>query len=238
MTGLLQSDCTRRRQTPRPRMQELELRVEPSPDDVVLAEIDRLQGLIESDTTITGEQRGALLERVAVERQSYMAWLMRYASYFREPRAWTPELAPIPSEQIQRQAKERPPTAGDRPRVVVFADFGGYSHRVDYPKQAADSLKPANIESMISRSLYAFMEGWSTEFSRYAFDDAMCGKHGTMLWVPFDIQGMSIARSIKLSGGEAARVFYLKPSEDPFVRYDYARELLSDRPVPSDEYTW
>jgi len=48
MTGLLQSDCRRGRQSPQPRMQELELRVEPSPDDVVLAEIDRLQGLIES----------------------------------------------------------------------------------------------------------------------------------------------------------------------------------------------
>jgi hypothetical protein len=217
-------------------MQELELSVEPSPDDVVIAEIDRLQGLIESDTTITGEERDSLLERVAVERQSYMAWLARYASYFREPRAWTPELAPIPSEKIQRQAKEHAPAAGDRPRVVVFADFGGYSHRIDYPDRAADSPKPANIESMISESLYAFMESWSTEFSRHAWDDAMCDKHGTMLWVQFDIQGMSIARSIKLSVGEAARVFYLKPSEDPFALYDCARELLSDRVVPTNDY--
>jgi hypothetical protein len=217
-------------------MQEPELSVEPSPDDVVIAEIDRLQGLIESDTTITGEERDALLERVAVERQSYLAWLARYASYFREPRAWTPELAPIPSEQIQRQAKEHAPAAGDRPRVVVFADFGGYSHRIDYPPPAADSPKPANIESMISESLYAFMESWSTEFARHAWDDAMCGKHGTMLWVPFDLQGMSIARSIKLSVGEAARVFYLKPSEDPFERYDHARELLSDGVAPTEDY--
>ena len=212
------------------------MRVEPSPDDVVIAEIYRLQRLIETDTIITSEERDALLERVAVERQSYMAWLARYASYFREPRAWTPELAPIPSEKIQRQAKEHAPAAGDRPRVVVFADFGGYSHRIDYPQPAADSPKPANIESMISESIYAFMEGWSTEFSRHAWDDAMCGKHGTMLWVPFDLQGMSIARSIKLSVGEAARVFYLKPSEDPFARYDYAREVLSDGVVPTKDY--
>jgi hypothetical protein len=236
MTGPLQRDCRRGRQTPQVRMQEPDLSVEPSPDDVVIAEIDRLQGLIESDTAITGEERDSLRERVVVERQSYMAWLARYASYFREPRAWTPELAPFPSEQIQRQAKEHAPAAGDRPRVVVFADFGGYSHRIDYPQRAADSPKPANIESMISESLYAFMESWSTEFSRHAWDDAMCGKHGTMLWVPFDIQGMSIARSIKLCVGEAARVFYLKPSEEPFARYDYAREMLCDRMVPSDEY--
>ena len=119
---------------------------------------------------------------------------------------------------------------------MVFADFGGYSHRINYPQRAADSPKAANIESMISESLYAFMESWSTEFSRHAWDDAMCGKHGMMLWVPFDIQGMSIARSIKLSVGEAARVFYLKPSEDPFARYDYAREMLCDRLVSPDEY--
>jgi hypothetical protein len=216
--------------------QELELSVESSPDDVVIPEIDRLQSQIESDTTITGQERAALLQRVAIERQSYMAWLARYASFFRQPRAWTPELAPIPSDQIQRRAKEHSGAEGDRPRVVVFADFGGYTHRIDYPHRVDDAPDPVNIASMISGSLYAFMQDWSTEFSRYAWDDAMCGKHGTMLWVPFDIQGMSIARSIKLSVGEAARIFYLKPSEDPFARYDYAREMLCDRMVPSDEY--
>jgi hypothetical protein len=212
--------------------QELELSVESSPDDVVIPEIDRLQSQIESDTTITGQERDALLERVAIERQSYMTWLARYASFFRQPRAWTPELAPIPSDQIQRRAKVYSGAEGDRPRVVVFADFGGYTHRIDYPHRVDDAPEPVNIAAMISGSLYAFMQDWSTEFSRYAWDDAMCGKHGTMLWVPFDIQGMSIARSIKLCVREAARVFYLKPSEDPFARYDYARELLSDRVVP------
>lgn len=212
------------------------MKFEPNSEEVVIREIDRLQHLIEGDTATTDEVRIALLERLAVERSSFEAWLTRYASYFREPRTWSLDLAPVPSALTQREAQVRPPVSGESPRVIVFADFGGFSHRISYPDADHDATARSDIRSMISAELYEFMEQWASEFHRHAWDDAMRGKHGTMQWVPFDIQGMSIARAIKLSVGHAARVFYLKPSEDPFVRYDYAREVLADGEVLSDEY--
>ena len=218
-------------------MEKKELTLDPNSADVVIREIARLKGLIESDTKPTPQQRQRMLQRLHVEHQSYIAWLQRYASYFREPRAWTPELAPMPSEKRQREVQSLTPVSGDRPRVEVFADFGGYTHRISYPKgYAAESEALNRIERLIPSGIYEFMEEWTREFSRHAWDDAMSGKHGSMLWVPFDIQGMSIARAIKLHVGEAARVFYLKPSEDPFSCYDYAREMLMHGEVLSDDF--
>jgi hypothetical protein len=78
-------------------MEKKELTLDPNSADVVIREIARLKGLIESDTRPTPQQRQRMLQRLHVEHQSYIAWLQRYASYFREPRAWTPELAPMPS---------------------------------------------------------------------------------------------------------------------------------------------
>lgn len=210
---------------------------DPKSADIVIREIARLKGLIESDPRATPEQREGLLQRLDVEHQSYLAWLQRYASYFRNQRAWKLELAPMPSQKRQREEQSLASFSGERPGVEVFADFGGFTHRITYPKGLTRTSDPrGSIESMIPGSVYEFMEEWTSEFHRHAWDDAMRGKHGTMLWVPFDIQGMSIARAIKLNVGEAARVFYLKPSEDPFACYDYARELLMNGEVPSDEF--
>jgi hypothetical protein len=220
-----------------PIAQKKEVSVEPNSDDVVIREIARLKCLIESDTTAPRRVRIKLLERLAVERASYEAWTNRYASYFKEPRNWMPDLAPMPSETRRSVTRDPQPPTAELPRVEVFADFGGFSHRISYPKGVNASNSPRDIASMIHESLYAYMEQWAREFHRNAWDDAMCGKHGTMLWVPFDIQGMSIARAIKQCVCDAARVFYLKPSEDPFACYDYARELLSHGAALSDEYS-
>lgn len=215
-----------------------DLTPDPNSADEVIREIARLQVLIESDTRPTPRQQQRMLQRLRVEHQSYLAWLQRYASYFREPRVWTPELAPMPSEARQREARSLAAPSGKPPRVEVFADFAGFSHRVTYPKGDGDEASlDDSIEYLIPGSVYDFMQEWASEFHRHAWDDAMCGQHGTMLWVPFDIQGRSIARAIKHSVGEAARVFYLKPHEDPFSFYDYAREMLMHGEVPCDEFT-
>lgn len=207
------------------------------PEDLVIREIEKLKSMIECDEFLTGEQRSALLERISVERQSYESWQEQYASYFVEPRRWVPDLAPAPSEDQRREAGVSSDAPTEFPRVIVFADFGGFSHRVTGVGGPEASKAIREVESMITPGVYEFMNTWTSEFSRRAWDDAMSGKHGSMLWVPFDIQGISIAQAIKLCVGEAARVFYLKPDEDPFSQYEYARELFPNGPVISNEYS-
>jgi hypothetical protein len=204
--------------------------------DIVIREIARLKRQIESDVATPARVRNLLLSRLAVEHDSYLAWLKRYASYFREPVTYSPELAPNPKKRRAAQPSEPDITPADAPRVVVFADFAGFTHRVTSSSGSFNLEEIRHIESLITNEIYDYMYRWTDEFHRYAWDDAMRGQHGTMLWVQFDIQGMSIARAIKRCVGNAARVFYLKPSEDPFAHYDYAREILSKGEIPSPEY--
>ena len=64
-----------------------------------------------------------------------------------------------------------------------------------------------------------------------AADDYFNRQHGRMLWISFDLAGIRVCKAIKQHVTNRARVVYLKPSEDPFMRYQYAREIMEDGTV-------
>lgn len=112
--------------------------------------------------------------------------------------------------------------------IRIFPDFGGFTHRIVYPAdyQEHPGKYPSSSE-LVPPSLEARLEAWQREFERYAWDD-YSGKHGSMLWIAFDLEGIKISKQIKKHVGIKARVIYQKPFECPYHMYDANREVLAN----------
>lgn len=115
-----------------------------------------------------------------------------------------------------------------RPTIRIFPDFGGFTHRIDYPEDHWENpgkypcqgeLVPAQLDDKLT--------DWEREFEKCAFEDQY-GHPGMILWISFDLAGLEIAKQIKKHVGAKARVFYQKPIECPYWRYDAVREILEN----------
>ena len=113
------------------------------------------------------------------------------------------------------------------PEIRIFADFSQFTHRIIYPsdRQAFAGKYPGH-NALIPDHLYQKLQERQREFEIAAFEDHFHDKAGAMLWISFDLEGIRIARMIKRHVGGRARVFYLKPAESPYHRYDACREIL------------
>ena len=204
-------------------------------EDRVMQEIVRVARLIARDKKLGRQECSEMLQRLRIEREAYAEWLRRYASYFTTPQRWRPPTPPQPPGSVNLPAITASVEDPARlPEVHVYADFGGYTHGVRYPAdRKSDPGKYPLEHELVPSYLYPFMMDWVDEFSRYAWDDSMAEskKPGTMLWIAFDIRGMDIAHALKRHVGDAARVFYGKPVEDPFHTIETDREVLDSGEV-------
>lgn len=201
-----------------------DLRLDPNSTDPVIREMCRLSTLIDADQTLTGARREELQLRLLIELNAYENWQQQHASYFRDPCRWMPPVAPMPRGRLPFSDvfMSLPPEL--RPSIHIFADFGGFTHRTNCP--AIDALPKQRCPSLVPDEVYDCMTEWTNEFNKFGWED-FCGKPGSMLWVAFDMRGLSIARAVKRYVGDAARVIYSKPNEDPFFLYESYREIQS-----------
>lgn len=115
-----------------------------------------------------------------------------------------------------------------QPVIRIFPDFGGFTHRVLYPADHHEHPgKYPSCSDLVPQRLEARLESWQREFERYAWDD-YSGKHGSMLWIAFDLEGIRVAKQIKKHVGTKARVTFHKPIECPYHMYDTNREVLGN----------
>ena len=87
----------------------------------------------------------------------------------------------------------------------------------------------------MSEGLWRKFADWAIEFDRTSFyaDDFDASSWD---WMAFHERGLQLTRWLKDEVGDAYRVVYLKPSEDPDCRMDELREVRSDGalvPLPS-----
>lgn len=124
-----------------------------------------------------------------------------------------------------------------RPSIRIFPDFGGFTHTIDYPDDHwYTPNKYPTHEELVPGELNAMLYYWEREFEKCAFDDAYQNKHGTMLWISFDLKGIEIAKKIKSHVGKKARVIYQKPVESPYSRYETDREIMENGQIVTLNY--
>ncbi len=118
--------------------------------------------------------------------------------------------------------------SGTKPRVIVFADFGGFTHRIDYPNgHVPRSNRHSSQVELLTPQLQAKLDDWQRSFERDAWRD-FTEAPGSMLWVAWDLKALQVCRLLKEHLQSSARVIYGKAHEDPFARYETMREILED----------
>jgi hypothetical protein len=168
-----------------------DLSLDPASADPVIREMYRLSTLIEADQALTAARQEELKLRLLIELNAYEAWQRQYASYFREPRRWTPPAAPVPSGTLPFSEIFLSLPLEQRPSIHIFADFSGFTHREKFP--VVDSLPRKSGPSLVPHEIDEYMNEWTREFHKFGWDDFR-SKPGSMLWVAFDMRGVSIPR--------------------------------------------
>lgn len=125
---------------------------------------------------------------------------------------------------------ERPPKA----RYTIMPDYGGAYGWIN--REGTDDLGPNHADTCgwggdhsISDELQEDFAAWQTEFEAAPIDwDAGIA---ILDWPRFYERGMALARRLKAELGDAARIYYEKPFEDPNRRVQERVELLADGSV-------
>ncbi len=113
---------------------------------------------------------------------------------------------------------------------TIMPDYGGAYGWIN--REGTDALGPNHADTSgwcgdhsISDELQADFAAWQTEFEAAPMDwDA-----GTALldWPRFHERGMALARRLKAELGDAVRIYYEKPVEDPNQRINERVEILA-----------
>lgn len=120
------------------------------------------------------------------------------------------------------------------PVLTVMVDYGNapFLWLVDMPDERGiggclcDGSRWDDSFPM-SEALWRKFAGWAIEFDRTAFYSEDFDADGWD-WIAFHERGVRFARSLKEEVGDAYRVVYEKPAEDPNHRIDERREILAD----------
>ena len=118
------------------------------------------------------------------------------------------------------------------PALTVMVDYGNapFLWRIDTPGQVGVG---ANIcdgtgwddSSPMSEGLWRKFADWAIEFDRTAFYSDDFDDSGWN-WIAFHARGRQLSRWLKEEVGDAYRVIYYKPSEDPNQRINARTEIL------------
>lgn len=127
-------------------------------------------------------------------------------------------------------ADDQPPKV----RYTIMPDFGGAYGWVN--REGTDSLGPNHADTCcwggdhpISDELQADFASWQTKFESAQI---VWGVGIALLdWPGFHERGLALARRLKAELGDAARIYYEKPIEDPNRRAHERVELLADGSV-------
>ena len=120
------------------------------------------------------------------------------------------------------------------PVISVLAEHGNapFLWLVDSPDQGGVGSMISDGSgwdegSLMSEGLWRKFADWATEFDRTPFylDDF---DPGNWDWVAFHERGLQLTRWLKEEVGDAYRVVYLKPGEDPGHQLDRRREVMAD----------
>lgn len=119
------------------------------------------------------------------------------------------------------------------PTLTVMVDYGNapFLWLVDRPHQGGvgrnlcDGAWWHELVPM-SEELWKRFAGWAIEFDRTHFD--VEGEDtDSWDWIAFHARGLQLARNLKVEVGDAYRVVYEKPCEDPNHRIDERTEILA-----------
>lgn len=114
-------------------------------------------------------------------------------------------------------------------RIRIYPDFFGYTHRIMFPEDYDEHPEKYTDRSpLLTPRLEALLSDWQREFEKDADKDFGFDQYGAMLWIAFDLRGIKVAQAVKRHVGNKARVFFEKPWESPFRRYETVREVLED----------
>lgn len=115
-------------------------------------------------------------------------------------------------------------------RYTIMPDYGGAYGWVN--REGTDALGPNHADTSgwggdhsISEELQEAFAAWQTEFE-LATNEWEAGI-ALLDWPRFHEQGMALARRLKAELGDAARVYYEKPVEDPNQRVNERVEILA-----------
>ena len=119
-------------------------------------------------------------------------------------------------------------------RYTIMPDYGGAYGWIN--REGTDTLGPNHADTTgwggdhpISEELQEAFAAWQTEFER-ATNEWEAGI-ALLDWPRFHERGMALARRLKAELGDAARIYYEKPCEDPNQRINERVEILADGTV-------
>jgi hypothetical protein len=119
-------------------------------------------------------------------------------------------------------------------RYTIMPDYGGAYGWIN--REGTDTLGPNHADTTgwggdhpISEELQEAFAAWQTEFER-ATNEWEAGI-ALLDWPRFHERGMALARRLKAELGDAARIYYEKPCEDPNQRVAERVEILADGTV-------
>ena len=120
------------------------------------------------------------------------------------------------------------------PILTVMVDYGNapFLWRVEEPHDT--SVGGCNCDGTYWDETFPMSEGlwrkfadWAIEFDRTAFYSDKFDTSGWD-WTAYHARGLQLAHWLKAEVGEAYRVVYEKPMEDPGFRVDERREVLTN----------
>jgi hypothetical protein len=127
------------------------------------------------------------------------------------------------------------------PALTVMVDYGGapflwLADRADTVGVGENLCNATFWDASLplSEGLWRQFADWAIEFNGTAFYSEAFDTSGWD-WIGFHARGLSLARLLKVEVGDAYRVIYFKPFEDPNHRIDERREILADGslvPIP------
>ena len=127
------------------------------------------------------------------------------------------------------------------PALTVMVDYGSapFLWLADQPDTVGVGENLCNATFWdaslpLSEGLWRQFADWATEFNRTAFYSDAFDASGWD-WIGYHARGLRLARLLKEEVGDAYRVIYDKPCEDPNHRIDERREVVADGslvPIP------
>ena len=133
------------------------------------------------------------------------------------------------------------------PALTVMVDYGSapFLWLADRPDTVGVGENLCNATFWdaslpLSEGLWRQFADWATEFNRTAFYSDAFDASGWD-WIGYHARGLRLARLLKEEVGDAYRVIYDKPCEDPNHRIDERREVVADGslvPIPVSRDTF
>ncbi len=124
------------------------------------------------------------------------------------------------------------------PILTVMVDYGNapFLWRVDAPEDVGVGGNVCDGTGwdegcLMSEGLWRKFADWAIEFDRTSFYLADFDASGWD-WVAFHERGLQLSHWLKEEVGNAYRVVYCKPFEDPNHRTDECTEILADATLP------